>query len=66
MLTDAAHTTPPAKSKGDGCRWIEGRPGTGDAWNYCGVPVRRAGEAWCCDHRARVYAKPVKGDQDDA
>lgn len=38
-----------------GCRWVQGdpkRPG----WSWCDAPAI-PGQAWCSEHRARVYVR---------
>jgi hypothetical protein len=45
-----------------GCAWIDGNPAdfhtVGDAI-FCGRRTRAPGEAWCTEHRKRVYEQPA-------
>jgi len=41
-----------------GCQWIDGDVRDGE-WSWCGARVG-TGEAWCDDHRRRVYVQRSK------
>lgn len=49
---------PPPPPPARGCRWIEGQPRLGREWSWCGAETL-PGQAWCAEHRARVY-RPSK------
>ena len=44
----------PAERSG-GCRWVHGDPSK-PGWSWCDAPAM-AGQAWCPEHRARVYTR---------
>lgn len=41
-----------------GCLFGLGDP-KDEGFRFCSAPVERAGEAWCAEHRKRVYTRPL-------
>ena len=47
------------------CSWIDGTPGSGRDWSFCGRPTV-PGKAYCEEHIARVYNRPRNGPKEPA